>query len=431
MSPSLSQSEKYILAEDASSVLPAVSTDFTFEKYYNVTTDDLGYDNVLVREKFTPPPAVKSSFTSGVAPAKITSGDMNGNFNIVQGFLRSSNFQSGLNGWKFDAVGNLEANSGTFRGSLYADSGLIGGWVIDDDGLYYDGTGTPNIRTAETVGSGANGVMIDSDGIRVYDSVLGVVVNLPSDGSAPSFSSGTINSVIFEIDTQSVLRTSETVGDGSADSAGVLINNSGFYACEANQSIFDANVRIDRFGNAYFKGTIESSAINSTDISGGIITGSSINGAVFTGGLIRTASAGRRIEIDSTGIALKAGSAAGTYNSFLYNEGAYGSGVIAYINNDLYKVPFYIKDEQAVADFHFYNRAATPTGAAEIGDVCVVAGKLMICITAGTPGVWQEVGTQTGSRSPSASRSESPSTSPSTSVSASPSISPSLSPSPS
>lgn len=407
---------------------------------YKITTgytiDDIGYDRVLVKnpvladyefpEDSATPEAV-NSFTGGVAPATIQSGELNGNLNVVQGYLQSSNFASGVTGWKFDAVGNLEANSGTFRGSLYATVGNIGDWVISTTGLYYDGTGTPSIRTAATVGSGSDGVLIDKDGIKVYDSALGVVVNLPSDGSAPQFASGVIENTTFEINTNAVLRTSETVGDGSASSAGVLINNSGFYACEANQLLGDANVRIDRFGNAYFKGNIISSTMSSTDISGGTITGSNITGATITGSLIRTAATGRRIEIDSTGIVLKAGTTPNTYNNVLYNEGLYGTGVVAYINNDLYKVPFYIKDEQTVADFHFYNRSDIPSGAAEIGDVCVVGGKLMICIVSGTPGSWQEVGTQTGSRSPSVSPSASPSRSPSTS----PSISPSISPSPS
>ena len=415
--------------------LTSVNTaDLTFGRYYE--TDDLGYDTTLVKSpiledyKFpedSETPEAVNTFTGGTAPSTITSGDMTSNFNIVQGYLKSSNFLTGVNGWKFDAVGNLEANSGTFRGSLYATTGNIGDWVISSTGLYYDGTGTPSIRTAATVGSGSDGVLIDKDGIKVYDSVLGVVVNLPSDGSAPSFASGTIENTTFEINTNAVLRTSDTVGDGTASSAGVLINNSGFYACEASQLLADANVRIDRFGNAFFRGTIDSSTLNSTNINGGVITGSSITGATITGGLLRTAASGRRIEIDSTGIVLKSGTIPNTYNNVLYNGGLYGTGVVAYINNDLYKVPFYIKDEQTVADFHFYNRSDVPTGAAEIGDVCVVGAKLMICITSGTPGVWQEVGTQTGSRSPSASSSSSPSRSPSASPSISPSISPSSS----
>lgn len=378
-----------------------------------INTDNLGFSKTLVKSSLFSPiqelynplqTTLSNAATQSVRPSVIRSGAMIGNISVVEGYLKSNNFYSGVNGWKFDAVGNLEANSAVIRGSIYATAGLIGDWVIDTDGFYYNGSGTPNIRTGATVGSGSDGVIIDKDGVRCYDSVLGVVVNLPSDGSAPSFASGTINETTFEISTNAVLRTSSTVGDGSADSAGVLINNTGFYACEAGQNLGDANVRITNDGAGYFKGTVSASNIVSS-----AIYGSDIYGATITGGLFRTAETGRRLEMDSTGISLLSGNESATYNTFKYNEGIYGSGALAYINNESRKVPFYIESEQNVADFHFYNRSDVPSGAAEIGDVCVVGAKLMICIIAGTPGVWQEVGTQTGSRSPSVSPSASPS----------------------
>lgn len=40
------------------------------------------------------------------------------------------------------------------------------------------------------------------------------------------------------------------------------------------------------------------------------------------------------------------------------------------------------------------NFSADPSGAATVGQVCVVGGKLKICTTAGTPGTWTVVGTQ-------------------------------------
>ena len=66
-----------------------------------------------------------------------------------------------------------------------------------------------------------------------------------------------------------------------------------------------------------------------------------------------------------------------------------------YFNNAQRKIPFYVQAEQTVADMHLYNRLSDPTGAAEIGDIAVVNGKLKICSTAGTPGTWVVVGTQT------------------------------------
>lgn len=58
-----------------------------------------------------------------------------------------------------------------------------------------------------------------------------------------------------------VLRTGNAVGDGSVNSEGILINKDGLYACEANQTLDDANVKILQNGSAYFKGQIESSSL--------------------------------------------------------------------------------------------------------------------------------------------------------------------------
>ena len=400
------------------------------------STDDLGYSRTLTKQGLFDDISESSAesiqgtlptfLSNSVSTENIQSGELTGNLSIVAGYMQSANFTTGVNGWKFDASGNLEANSGTFRGTLYATVGSIGGWILDSDGLYYNGNGTPSIRTSEDVESGDNGVILDKDGIRVYSSSLGQVVNLPSNGTAPSFASGVIEQTIFKIDTQAVIRTSDTVGDGTSSSAGVLINNSGIYACGAYQTPASANVKLLKTGDGYFKGTIEASQINASTI-----VGADITSAVITGGLFRTAETGQRTEINSDGIELKSGDSGNTYSDAtrLYNDDTYkyGNGVLGYVNNSTYKVPFYINAEQTVADAHFFNRAANPTGPAEVGDLCVVNKRLMICVTAGTPGGWEAVGAQAAISSISASLS--PSASPSVSTSLSPSVSPSASPS--
>lgn len=128
-------------------------------------------------------------------------------------------------------------------GSLTATSGTIGGFTIGASKLY-GGT----IQTAATVDGTHTGVVMDTAGLRGYDSVLGETFNLPTDGSAPTFSSGVINSTTFNIDTSSVLKTSTNALSGVGGDAGVLIDNSGFYAGSAGQSTSDANVQLKADG---------------------------------------------------------------------------------------------------------------------------------------------------------------------------------------
>lgn len=154
--------------------------------------------------------------------------------------------------FRVDMAGNATLTNAIISGQINATSGTIGGFTITADQMYGG-----IIKTADNVGEGENGVIMDEDGLRGYSDTLGLVFNIPTDGSAPTFSSGIINSTIFNLQTSSVIRTSDTVGDGTANSAGVLINNSGIYACEANQTLANANVRILATGEATFSGNVK------------------------------------------------------------------------------------------------------------------------------------------------------------------------------
>lgn len=253
--------------------------------------------------------------------------------------IQSTDFVSGASGsgWAIDGNGNAEFNSGNFRGDLTgasgtftgtvtATTGAIGGWDINstsisksvivldsaNDKITVGGTDvildssgitavagtiggttiTPTtlyggiIQTSATVGAGSNGVIMDSAGLRGYDAVLGNTFNLPTDGSAPTFSSGKITETAFEVSTNAVIRTSVTTGDGSASSAGVLINNTGFYGLVANQIPATANVRILNTGTAYFGNATNYMSWDGTYLklkgSFDVGTGGLINNAVYT-----------------------------------------------------------------------------------------------------------------------------------------------------
>lgn len=154
--------------------------------------------------------------------------------------------------FRVDMSGNFYATSAQISGTINAISGTIGGFTITPTQMYGG-----IIRTAENVGAGESGVVMDTDGLRGYSATYGEVFNLPTDGSAPTFSSGIINSATFEINTNAVIRTSDTVGDGTANSAGILLNETGIYACQASQTLANANVKILSTGEATFSGSVK------------------------------------------------------------------------------------------------------------------------------------------------------------------------------
>ena len=154
--------------------------------------------------------------------------------------------------FRVDMSGNLYASSVNLSGEINATSGTIGGFTVSATEMYGG-----IIKTGQAVGEGEDGVVMDTDGLRGYSNTLGEVFNLPTDGSAPTFSSGTIENTVFEINTNAVMRTSSTVGDGTADSAGILINETGLYATEASQTLANANVKILATGEATFSGSVK------------------------------------------------------------------------------------------------------------------------------------------------------------------------------
>lgn len=131
----------------------------------------------------------------------------------------------------------------TDAGALTSTSGQIGGFTIGSSKLYGS-----TIQTAATVDGTHNGVVMDTSGLRGYSSSLGEVFNLPTDGSAPSFSAGTISKTTYTIDSSSVLETSATALSGAGGAAGVVINNSGVFAGSAGQSTSNANVQLKSDG---------------------------------------------------------------------------------------------------------------------------------------------------------------------------------------
>ena len=83
-------------------------------------------------------------------------------------------------------------------------------------------------------------------------------------------------SITSTVITGSKMQTSTGVGDGSTTSAGILIDETGFYACANSQTLANANVKILANGTATFTGTVTATA--------GVIGGWNINStSIYTG----------------------------------------------------------------------------------------------------------------------------------------------------
>ena len=102
-----------------------------------------------------------------------------------------------------------------------------------------------------------------------------------------------------------------------------------------------------------------------------------------------------RVRMDESGLYYQVTTAIGKYGTFKYGDGTkYGAGVVAFFCNSNYP-PFAIMALQNIADLRLFNRVADPlAGKHQIGDIICVAGKLKICTTAGEPGTFSIVGTQ-------------------------------------
>jgi hypothetical protein len=107
------------------------------------------------------------------------------------------------------------------------------------------------------------------------------------------------------------------------------------------------------------------------------------------------------VEFSNSGIQLRDIATGDTYGYGVYSTAKYGFGALVWIMNSAYNIPWMelkepSKSGNTVASLRLFNRTVDPTGAAEVGDLAVVGGKLKICTVAGDVGAatWTIVGSQ-------------------------------------
>lgn len=71
---------------------------------------------------------------------QLSAGDISQPINLVSGYIQSANFSTGSTGWRIDADGNVEFNSGEFRADVIAsaihipDTTSANSFHVDSDG---------------------------------------------------------------------------------------------------------------------------------------------------------------------------------------------------------------------------------------------------------------------------------------------------------
>jgi hypothetical protein len=241
----------------------------------------------------------------------------------------------------------------TKTGVLKAQSGTIGGWSLGTSKLY--------------AGSGSSYV--------AFDTANGIWLGAETQGAAPFAvdRNGYMRATLTEL-TAPIIQTNANPGTDR-----VVINSSGIRGYDA---VYGVTFILPTDGSA-------------PTFANGIIQSATILDTTFISSDFKTSNELPWVEIGDTGVAYRETSSVGQYGAgALYGDGIkYGVGVTAYYGNSA-KPILSVEAERTLADIRLYNRSSDPSGAAVVGDLCVVSGKLKICTVAGTPGTWTICGTQ-------------------------------------
>ena len=83
------------------------------------------HPNTFNMVSFTP-----HQIEAGIPPGSFTLDKLNINNLGIGDYIQSIGFETGVSGWRIEGNGDAEFNEGTFRGTLTAPDGAIGGWTI-------------------------------------------------------------------------------------------------------------------------------------------------------------------------------------------------------------------------------------------------------------------------------------------------------------
>lgn len=107
-----------------------------------------------------------------VQATAISAGQLTAGNGVIGGSLKSSNYVAGSSGWQLRPDGVAEFSGVIVRGTVYATSGQVGGWVVASDRIYSAGF------------TSANGLQLRSDGhIYARNAATNVTFNTAATGA--------------------------------------------------------------------------------------------------------------------------------------------------------------------------------------------------------------------------------------------------------
>lgn len=207
-------------------------------------------------------------------------------------------------------TGDITATSGTFTGTVNATAGKFGTstnyWSVGATGLTATSASTDVILSygKGDFGDTTLGFILgyDFSASKPKFEMGNATDSIAFDGTTWTYTKGIIKETIIQMYTSvASLKTSATAGDGSVNSAGMVLTYEGLFGCGANQTATvaaaNANVRILADGSAYYSGAISASTIDiggadatsfHVDVDGNIWSGA----AAFVDGKFKVSNAG-------------------------------------------------------------------------------------------------------------------------------------------